>query len=124
MARILVVDDEPSVRTTFKAILARAGHEVACAGDGNQALRAFQAEKFDLILIDIIMPDKEGVETIRELRRMDARLPIIAVSGGGRAAGGSYLEIAMALGASRSLQKPVRSQQLVDAVAESLSAAA
>lgn len=123
MARILVVDDDPSIRTACRAMLAHAGHEVACAEDGNQALRAFEAETFDLILMDIIMPDKEGLETIRQLRRSGARIPIIAMSGGGRAAGSSYLEVAMALGATRSLQKPFGVQRLVDAVAECLSLA-
>ena len=121
MAHILVVDDEPMLRRTLRAILEKAGHTVAEAGDGQQALKIFSANKPDLVLTDIIMPDREGVETIGELRQLDAQVPIIAMSGGGSTGGDLFLTLAIQVGATRTLAKPIRQTDLLEAIAACLS---
>src|SRR5215471_13095472 len=82
MARILVIDDDSLVRATARAILESAGHAVTSAADGNLGLNQCIKEPFDLVLCDIFMPNKDGIETIRQLRRSCPGLPIIAMSGG------------------------------------------
>jgi DNA-binding response OmpR family regulator len=123
MAHILVVDDEPLLRRTLRTILERAGHVVDEAGDGNQALRAFAAERPDLVITDIVMPDREGIETIAQLRGENPGVPIIAMSGGGSAGSTLFLELARQLGATRTLNKPIRQAELLAAVDACLTAA-
>jgi DNA-binding response OmpR family regulator len=109
MAQILIVEDEQMLRATLRAILQRAGHEVAEAEDGAKAMKIFQATRPDLVITDIIMPNREGVETIGEMRAIAPDLPIIAMSGGGSSRGGElFLELASQLGATRTLTKPIR----------------
>ena len=120
MARILVIDDEELVRFTLKQALQKAGHEVVEAADGNDGITFIKRSRFDLIITDIIMPEKEGIETIVELRRDDPDLKIIAISGGGRTGNTDYLELAQKLGAQQVLQKPFARQELLDAVQETL----
>jgi len=116
MARILLVDDEPMLRRTLRTILEKAGHEVTEAGDGDQALLMFEEDKPDMVITDIVMPNREGVETIREMRRLDTRLPIIAMSGGGNTGGDLFLRLASLLGANHTLSKPIRQAVLLEAV--------
>jgi CheY-like chemotaxis protein len=106
------------VRRTLKLMLERAGHEVEEAEDGDQGLAKFCARRPDLVLIDIIMPNREGVETIAELRRVDPQTPIVAMSGGGQVDGGLFLDLATKLGATRTLKKPIRSAQLLAVLEE------
>jgi len=120
MARILLVDDEAMLRRTLRAMLERAGHAVIEAEDGAQALRIFARESPDLVITDIVMPNVEGVETIQELRRRDPDLPIIAMSGGGSKGGALFLTIAKEIGATRTLAKPIRQAELMEALAASL----
>jgi CheY-like chemotaxis protein len=116
MAHILVVDDEPAFRRTVRSIVEKAGHTVTEAEDGQHALVLFAAETVDLVLTDIIMPNQEGVETIGELRRRRPNLPIIAMSGGGSTGGDLFLSLASALGATRTLAKPIRQSDLIEAI--------
>lgn len=116
MARILVIDDEQMLRRTLRLILERAGHVVYEAEDGNQGLAQFQQERPDLVLTDIIMPNREGAETIGEMRRQAPDLPIIAMSGGGSRGGELFLSLAQKLGASATLQKPIRQADLIAAI--------
>jgi CheY-like chemotaxis protein len=120
MALILVIDDEQMLRRTLRALLERAGHTVVEAEDGNQGLTQFDNQKPDLVLTDIIMPDREGVETIGELRRRSPQTPIIAMSGGGSVGGDLFLTLAKQLGASATLAKPIRQAELIAAVDEAL----
>jgi len=124
VAHILVVDDDPMLRRTLHAILEKAGHTVVEAEDGKQALALFAANKPDLVLTDIIMPNRDGIETLGELRRQDPRLPIIAMSGGGRTGGELFLKLANGLGATRTLAKPIRQSDLIEAVDACLSGGA
>lgn len=116
MALILIVDDEADVRATLRGMLERRGYEVAEAGDGAEALRRFAARQPDLVIIDMIMPVREGMETIQALRATGAKTPIIAMSGGGRIGAGVVLQAASILGADRRLDKPVRPAELLAAV--------
>ncbi len=81
MARVLAIDDDGAVCATVCAILERAGHQVVTAQDGRRGLKLLEAEQFDLLLIDIFMPEMDGLETIRVLRRSKPKLPIIVMSG-------------------------------------------
>lgn len=114
MARILLIEDDPAVRRTILQILARAGHVVMEAQDGAEGLRVSFAESPDLVITDLMMPGKEGIETIRDLRRAAPTLPILVISGNPEAA--LYLEIATLLGAQAALAKPFRSAQLLATV--------
>jgi DNA-binding response OmpR family regulator len=116
MAKILLVDDDPDIRSLLKIMLTGQGHEVVEATDGTQALRQAEAEPFDLVLTDLIMPDKEGIETIMELRKKFPRIRIIAMSGGGVGRQEDYLGLAGKLGAMRTFAKPFGIQELNEAV--------
>jgi len=116
-ARVLIVDDESAVRNFFRRVLTEAGWGVVVAEDGAAALKIANSQRFDLLLTDLVMPNCEGIEVIRRIRKEQPELKIIAVSG---AFGGAFLEIARLLGASRTLAKPVTAEELVSAVREVL----
>ena len=120
MAKILVLDDEPSILLMIKKMLEKAGHEVAIALNGKEGMLLFEKNKPDLLITDIIMPEKEGLETIFELRRMYPDLKIIAISGGGRISPDGYLPGAKLLGANMVFQKPLNQKEFVNAVAQLL----
>jgi len=120
MARILVIDDNNEVRRMIRQALELHGHNVVDAGDGVQALAQFRNCVTDLVITDIVMPEMEGLETIIELRAMDASVKILAISGGGSFVPDGYLRWAEMLGADRRLEKPFTVQQLVGVVNELL----
>ncbi len=121
MRRILVIDDEPHILLMLKKMLEKAGYEVDLASNGNEGLKLFSEVPADLVITDIIMPEKEGLETIREMKRMQSGLKIIAMSGGGKISAENYLGTAKIFGASRILEKPFSQRQIVSAVKELLS---
>jgi CheY-like chemotaxis protein len=116
MARVLLVDDDDLIRPLCVEILGMAGHEVVEAADGDSALRAAGQGRFDVLVTDIIMPGKDGLETIMAIRRKQPGIRILAVSGGGRLAADSYLTVAKPLGADATLTKPFEPRQLIEAV--------
>jgi CheY-like chemotaxis protein len=116
MARVLLVDDEVMVRRTLCIMLERGGHEVKEAQDGDEALQIFAELQPDLVIMDIFMPNREGVETIAQLRGAGVDTPVIAISGGDRAGAMMFLDTAKSLGATITLQKPIRSADLLAAV--------
>ena len=120
MASILVIDDNLDLARAVVKRLERSGHSAVMAVDGNAGLALFRSQRIDLILTDILMPEKEGLETIRELRKESPDVPIIAMSGGGYATGTDYLRLAMKFGANASLQKPFEQHELVALVTELL----
>ncbi len=120
MARVLVIDDEQLVLATLNGILSRAGYEVLTARDGAQGLATLESHAVDLVITDIIMPEKEGIEIIVELRQQRPNLPIIAISGGGRMNQVDILAIAEKLGANEVFAKPVQPAALCAAVARLL----
>jgi CheY-like chemotaxis protein len=112
MARILVIDDNELVRMAIGAVLRRAGHCVAFAGDGAEGISAYRAGGFDLVITDIVMPRMEGIETVRALRDENGIVKIIAMSGCTRDGAAIYLAAAQALGADASLVKPFTPEEL------------
>jgi CheY-like chemotaxis protein len=117
MAKILVLDDEVSIVLMIKKMLERAGHEVEMALNGLDGMILFEQNKPDLLITDIIMPEKEGLETIFELRQKYPDLKIIAISGGGRISPEGYLPGAKLLGADMVFQKPLDQKEFMQAVA-------
>lgn len=120
MALILVIDDDEMVRSTVRASLEGAGHRVAEAGDGRVGLTQFRAASYDLVIVDLYMPDIEGLQTIREIRQLNPVVPIIAMSGGGSRGETRYLKVALEFGASRALGKPFTRTALMKEVTELL----
>ena len=122
MSCILLVDDHAEFLAVQQQLLEEAGHTVVTATNGFKALSAVDAGVFDLVITDIIMPGKEGLETIIELRRRHPLLKVIAMSGGGRVGALSYLELAEKLGAIHTLEKPFTGAVLMEAVTTALNA--
>ncbi len=120
MKKILIIDDDDIFRTMVHQLLQRSGYEVFTAEDGKQGFTLFQEKAPHLIVTDIVMPEQEGIETIRAIRASNATLPIIAVSGGGRLHPDSYLPLAKAMGAQKTFSKPFDNLEFLDAVEELL----
>lgn len=118
MPRVLVIDDEELARFTIREILEGAGYEVEEAENGRIGVDMQNATPFDLIVTDIIMPEKEGVETIIDLKKDYPDLGIIAISGGGRTRNLDFLKLSERFGASKILAKPFTEGQLLEAVNE------
>lgn len=125
MARILVIEDNPDVRALIADALETAGHSVAQAADGEAGLAAQRAAPADLVISDIIMPEKEGIETIRDLKLEFPALRIIAITGGdSRLSASNLLFTARTFGADTVLTKPFSADDLLKAVDASLAARA
>jgi len=117
MAKILVIDDEEQLRDLLKQMLSRDGHEVMTASDGVEGMRSFDQFSPDVVITDIIMPNKDGIEVITELLCRDSKIAIIAISGGRRAITAEFnLESAELLGVKGILSKPFTREQLREAV--------
>src|SRR2546429_1587600 len=120
VARILVMDDDGTLRGAIRVALEAAGYEVLEAADGRAGLRLQREQGADLVLVDIFMPERDGLEVIRALRAEHPQPTIVAMSGGGRTGQIEVLEAAAALGGSRPLVKPFEPPQLLKAVRELL----
>ena len=120
MKRILVIEDDDSVRKLIRRILEGAGYTVLEAPDGVQGVQVYREQHPDLVLTDIFMPEKEGLETISELGLLDPAVRVIAISGGGNMGILNPLPMAAKLGALRTLSKPFSGKELVDLVEEIL----
>src|SRR5918996_5384004 len=97
--RVLVIDDNPDMRRTMQALLESEGFAVSVAADGEEALRLQRERPAAVVITDIFMPGKEGIETIFELRKQFPQTKIIVMSGGSRATGMDYFDVARELGA-------------------------
>jgi CheY-like chemotaxis protein len=124
MARVLIIDDDAVTRAVVRAILESVGHTVSEAADGYAGLAAYYSAPADLVITDILMPGKDGIETIRELRATNSGIKIIALSGDVRFDGPSVLKAAHLFGANRVLEKPFRNDKLVKLVEEVLACSA
>ena len=120
MARVLVIDDDEVSRTLVKRMLGAEGHQVEEALDGAEGLKSFGERPPDLVLTDINMPGLDGHDVIEAIRSQHAKVPIIAISGGGTIPKDELLETAAALGAVEVIMKPFEFTQLVGAVKRAL----
>ncbi len=120
MARILLIDDDDLVRTMLSHTLAHFGHTVIEARNGAVGLRLFPQAGADLVITDLVMPEKEGMEVLLELRKIRPVVKIIVISGGVRGHKANYLEMARHLGAAKVLAKPFANEALLAAVNELL----
>lgn len=120
MARILLVDDDDLFRNMLRLTLAKMGHEVREARNGKEALKRLEEKPPDVVLTDIIMPEKEGLATIAELRRSHPEVKIVAMSGGGRINRLDYLQMAKMMGAARVLPKPFSDEEVAAVLRELL----
>ena len=116
--KILVVDDESFIRDFFREVLEMAGFEVILAENGKRAVTLLHERKVDLVIMDLVMPEQEGVETIQALRRSYPDIKIVAMSG---AFGGQFLKTATMLGARATLAKPVTPAEILKVVRDILS---
>ena len=119
MDRILVVDDEQVVRDALAALLRQAGYRVIVAESGHVAVEAIEAFTFDFIVVDIFMPEMNGLETIKVFRENAPRVPIIAMSGYASGSGfvdNDFFLTAMEFGATCCLRKPFSREQVLDAI--------
>ncbi len=120
MERIIVIDDDASVLNVLHFALVSEGYEVIKASNGKEGMKIYREDPVDLIITDLIMPEKEGIETIRELTAEFPKVKIIAISGGGRIGPAEYLPMTKMLGAKRTLAKPIGREELVRTVKEVL----
>jgi len=120
VSRILIIDDDAYIRELFQALLEKNGYETQTAQDGQVGTTLFYKKPFDLVICDLVMPEKEGIETIRGFRRDFPDLKIIAISGGGREKPDGYLQMAGMLGANRVFKKPIDIDELLECVRELL----
>jgi CheY-like chemotaxis protein len=118
MARILVIEDDAGIRTLLKDALQLESHEVFDACDGEQGAKIYRRHEIDMVITDVFMPEKEGLEVIMELRSKHPDVKIIAISGGSRNIKMDYLKVAENLGANRSFKKPFSLAEVIAAVKE------
>ncbi len=122
MSAILVVDDDTQVLEVVSEMLRMEGHQVTTAINGRDAINKFKAGNYDLVITDLIMPEREGLETIVELKSCRRETPVIAMSGGGRVGPTDYLETAQFIGANATLAKPFARSELLQVVDNLLAA--
>jgi CheY-like chemotaxis protein len=120
MAHILIIDDEPAVLTLFEQFLEGEGYTTELAADGKEGVRLLKQRKPDLIITDIMMPEMDGLEVIREIGQHHTDIPVIATSGGMKGGLMNFLPHAKRFGACRIFEKPVSLAALLAAVKELL----
>jgi DNA-binding NtrC family response regulator len=121
MANVLVIDDDVQILWVIRKILEKEGHKVISAPDGEVGMQLYQNAPYDLVITDMIMPNKSGINLISDILRDYPEARIIAISGGGAIEAERYLQIAKSLGVARTLTKPFSMQSLLEAVNEALS---
>ena len=110
---VLVVDDDELFRNTLKTALTGAGYRALTAINGTQALERLREEEVEILVIDILMPEKDGLETLREVRRMKHKAAVVTMSGGGQLNADFFTKSARYLGASATLLKPFTLEELL-----------
>jgi CheY-like chemotaxis protein len=116
--RILIVDDDEIMRTLLGDVLAEAGYAVETVEDGGQAVKRFSLQPAQLLIVDIFMPRKDGIETIQELKSQYPALKIIAISSGGLTSEMEFLDHAQFFGADQTFSKPLDFDKMLEAVRE------
>lgn len=120
--KVLVIDDDSLIRMACNNVLKKNGYQVLLAENGNEGIDIFKTESPALVITDMLMPDKEGLETISDLRKINPAAKIIAMSGGGATQNMSFLELAQKIGAQSILNKPFKPDDLLKIVQETLAA--
>ncbi len=120
MTHILIIDDDEQILTMLSQVLAKEGYEITTAIDGRQGIELYKEIRADLVITDIVMPDMEGLEAIRKLRKENNDIKIIALSGGGFVDPDEYLKIAKQFGAKYAFAKPVDLKKLKTTIKELL----
>ncbi len=118
MTNVLLIDDDEMVLETFQIILSSDGHNVSTASDGNAGLALCRSQKFDVVVTDVVMPEKDGLEVLMTLRKTNPEVKVVVVSGGGRTSAKDYLEMAKLLGADKVLYKPITATELSETIVE------
>jgi DNA-binding response OmpR family regulator len=122
MAKILVIDDDEQILKLLTVYLGKDGHEIISASDGNQGLQELMSRQFDLVITDIVMPEKDGLEVLMWLSGQKVRPKVIAISGGSPALNQDYLlQLSKVMSADETLHKPFKGDQLRDVVRSLLS---
>ena len=116
MAKILVVDDALEIRKLIVKILEKAGYETIEAEDGEEALQLFKKFSPPLIITDVVMPGKNGIEIIMEIREINPDVKFIVISGGGHVPAEKYLALAEAINVEKTFNKPIDPSELLDTV--------
>ena len=120
-ATVLIADDDPMLRAIGAELLSEEGYRILEAEDGDEAMRLIETEPVDLLVLDMLMPNKDGLETIMDLRRRGSDVRILAISSGGSMDIDSLLKPALAFGANRIMSKPLRISTFASTIAEMLS---
>ena len=120
--KVLIVDDSLSVRVMLREILEMNGYDVLEASNGEEGMRTFKQHPIDLVITDIVMPDKEGLDVVRELKQISTHVKIIAISGGGLVSPENYLRLAKAFGAHETFIKPFHPDAILKSVQQLLEA--
>jgi DNA-binding response OmpR family regulator len=120
VARILVIDDDDIMNNMIVQMLFEAGYEAEGARDGNIGLKLYASRQYDLVVTDIVMPEKEGIETILAIRKASKSIPIIAISGGGKFDPDQYLNIAKQFGANYIFAKPFHNREFLEIIKKCL----
>ena len=114
--KVLVIDDDAKITRVLDLRLRKAGYEVIVAANGKAGLNIFKAQQPDVVITDVLMPEKEGLETIMAMRRDSPQVKIIAMSGGGRIGADEYLDLAKKFGAQYTFTKPFTGKEILQAV--------
>jgi DNA-binding response OmpR family regulator len=117
---ILLIDDDDQFRTMLSEALTGEGYQVSEASDGLQGIKLYENQPTDIVITDLVMPEKEGLEMIVEIEKLYSDVKIIAISGGGRGGSQDYLKMAKAFGAQRVLAKPFSHREILEAIRQML----
>ncbi|MFT5392097.1 MAG: two-component system chemotaxis response regulator CheY [Gammaproteobacteria bacterium] len=117
---VMVIDDEPAVRSLIQHILVEAGYRVEAVPDGAVALARLEACAPDVVITDVVMEPLDGIEVMRDIRKLLPEIPIIAMSGGGRLGSNQYLQMCVRLGAKSTIEKPFRPGELLRVVEDAI----
>jgi len=118
MKKILIIDDDQAIQQMVKRLTERAGYAAEMASNGEEGMMLIEENSFDLVITDIIMPKKEGIEIITIIRKNYPQIKIIAMSGGGRFTPEGYLKSAKILGADKVFTKPFNHREMLEAIDE------
>ena len=116
MAVVLIIDDDEMIVESLSVLLQNEGYDVLSSSNGKNGLKLLGKNRIDVVITDIIMPDKDGIETIREIKKTYRNTKIIAMSGGGKIAAKEYLTFVKQLGVRHTLSKPFEKEQILSAL--------